>query len=212
MRMRNVKNKKEILEKSSYVIENPCDYKGNWKSLFGNDNPIYIEIGPGKCQFIYNMAKKYPNINFIGIERIDSVLAFGVEKLECKEKLGNLFLINYDAFKIDSLFDKEIDHILLNFSDPWPKKRHEKRRLTSFCFLEKYDIIFKSDRRITFKTDNKDLFEYSIISLSNYGYKIEDISLDLHKRETQDNVLTEYEEKFSSRGYNIYYLKAVKNI
>lgn len=129
MRMRNVKNKKEILEKSSYVIDNSCDYKGNWKSLFGNDNPIYIEIGPGKCQFIYNMAKKYPNINFIGIERIDSVLAFGVEKLECKEKLGNLFLINYDAFKIDSLFDKEIDHILLNFSDPWPKKRHEKRRL-----------------------------------------------------------------------------------
>ena len=212
MRMRNVKNKKEILEKSSYVIDDPVDYKGNWKSLFGNDNPIYIEIGPGKCQFIYNMAKKYPDINFIRIERIDSVLAFGVEKIECKEKLGNLFLMNYDAFKIEALFDKEIDHILLNFSDPWPKKRHEKRRLTSFCFLEKYDIIFKGDRKITFKTDNKALFEYSIISLSNYGYKIEDISLDLHKREDLDNVLTEYEEKFSSKGCNIYYLKGVKNI
>ena len=212
MRMRNIKNKKEILEKSNYVIEDPTINKGKWKQIFKNDNPIHLEIGTGKCKFIYNMAKQNKNINFIGIERIDTVLAFGVKELEKLEKLDNLVLFNYDALKLDSVFDKEIDEIYLNFSDPWPKKRHEKRRLTSYCFLEKYDIIFTSDKKITMKTDNKDLFEYSIVSLTNYGYKIEDISLDLHKREDIKNVKTEYEEKFSKKGYNIYYLKGVKNI
>lgn len=212
MRIRNIKNKDKILEKSNYVIKNPLEYKGCWQKYFKNKNPIYLEIGTGKCKFIYEMAKKNPDINFIGIERIDTVLAYGVRELEKLEILGNLVLINYDANNIDSLFYKEIDMVFLNFSDPWPKKRHEKRRLTSFSFLEKYDIIFSSDRKIMFKTDNKELFEYSIISLTTYGYKIVDISLDLHKDKDFDNVMTEYEKKFSSKGDKIYMLKAVKDI
>ncbi len=212
MRIRNIKNKDKILEKSNYVIKNPLEYKGCWQKYFKNKNPIYLEIGTGKCKFIYEMAKKNPDINFIGIERIDTVLAYGVRELEKLEILGNLVLINYDANNIDSLFNKEIDMVFLNFSDPWPKKRHEKRRLTSFSFLKKYDIIFSSDRKIMFKTDNKELFEYSIISLTTYGYKIVDISLDLHKDKDFDNVMTEYEKKFSSKGDKIYMLKAVKDI
>lgn len=212
MRIRNIKNKDKILEKSNYVIKNPLEYKGCWQKYFKNKNPIYLEIGTGKCKFIYEMAKKNPDINFIGIERIDTVLAYGVRELEKLEILGNLVLINYDANNIDSLFYKEIDMVFLNFSDPWPKKRHEKRRLTSFSFLKKYDIIFSSDRKIMFKTDNKELFEYSIISLTTYGYKIVDISLDLHKDKDFDNVMTEYEKKFSSKGDKIYMLKAVKDI
>lgn len=212
MRIRNIKNKDKILEKSNYVIKNPLEYKGCWQKYFKNKNLIYLEIGTGKCKFIYEMAKKNPDINFIGIERIDTVLAYGVRELEKLEILGNLVLINYDANNIDSLFYKEIDMVFLNFSDPWPKKRHEKRRLTSFSFLKKYDIIFSSDRKIMFKTDNKELFEYSIISLTTYGYKIVDISLDLHKDKDFDNVMTEYEKKFSSKGDKIYMLKAVKDI
>ena len=129
MRIRNIKNKDKILEKSNYVIKNPLEYKGCWQKYFKNKNPIYLEIGTGKCKFIYEMAKKNPDINFIGIERIDTVLAYGVRELEKLEILGNLVLINYDANNIDSLFNKEIDMVFLNFSDPWPKKRHEKRRL-----------------------------------------------------------------------------------
>ena len=212
MRIRNIKNKKEILENCCYVISNPTEYKGKWNTYFKNDNPIYLEIGTGKCTFIYEMAKKYPNINFIGVERIDTVLAFGVKDLENEERLNNLVLMNYDAERIYDLFDKEIDELFLNFSDPWPKKRHEKRRLTSIGFLEKYDIKFSSDRVINFKTDNRELFEFSLISLSNYGYKFEDLSLDLHSKLDFDNVMTEYERKFSSRGFKIYMVKARKNI
>ena len=212
MRVRNLKNKVEILTSSSYYIKSPIEYKGKWNKLFKNNNPIHIEIGTGKCKFIYEKALKNPDINFIGIERIDTVLAIGIKELKEKEKLTNLFLINYDAEKIDDLFIKEIDQIYLNFSDPWPKKRHEKRRLTSFNFLSKYDIIFKGEKLIEFKTDNEDLFLYSIVSLTNYGYKIVDISLDLHKKTDFDNIVTEYENKFSNKGFKIKYLKAVKSI
>ena len=212
MRIRNIKDKDKILGESNYVIKNPARYKGKWKNYFKNDKPIYLEIGTGKCKFIYEMAKNNPNINFIGIERIDTVLAYGVKELKKLEILGNLVLINYDAKDVDLLFYKEIDKVFLNFSDPWPKKRHEKRRLTSFSFLKKYDIIFVSDREIMFKTDNRELFEYSVLSFSNYGYKIVDISLDLHKRLDIFNIMTEYEEKFSSKGSKIYMLKVVKNI
>ena len=210
MRVRNIKNKKEILDSSSYVIDNPCSYKGKWKELFKNDNKINLEIGTGKCSFIYEMAKMNPNINFIGIEKVDTVLAFGAKELELLPHLNNLYLINYDASKIDEIFDKEINTIYLNFSDPWPKARHEKRRLTNFRFLEKYDIIFLGDKNIIMKTDNKSLFEYSIVSLSNFGYKITDLSLDLHKKEDYNNIMTEYEKKFSSKGFPIYMLSAVK--
>lgn len=209
MRIRNIKNKKEILDSSKYFINNPSEYKGKWNELFSNPNKICVEIGPGKCTFIYEMAKLYPNINFIGIEKIDTVLAYGIKDMESKEFLSNLFLINYDAFNIDELFDSEIDTLYLNFSDPWPKARHEKRRLTNFRFLEKYDIIFVSDKKIIMKTDNVSLFEYSVVSLSKYGYKIIDLSLDLHSKEDYNNIMTEYEKKFSSKGCKIYMLEAV---
>ena len=212
MRTRNIKDKNIILSNSDYIIANPDNYKGKWHSLFGNSNPICLEIGTGKCSFIYEIAIQNPNINYIGIERIDTVLALGVKNIEKKDKINNLYLINYDALKIDSIFDKEIDTLYLNFSDPWPKKRHEKRRLTSFRFLEKYDIMFKSDNKIVMKTDNKELFEYSVVSLSNYGYKIIDLSLDLHSKEDYNNIMTEYEIKFTRKGCKIYMLSAVKKI
>ena len=210
MRVRNLKNKKEILDNSKYVVKNPIDYKGKWSSCFNNSNPIHLEIGSGRCKFIYEMAKQNPEINFIGIERIDTVLAYGIKELEDKPFLKNLYLINYDALKIDDIFKNEIDILYLNFSDPWPKSRHEKRRLTNFRFLEKYDIMFIGDKKIIMKTDNMSLFEYSVVSLSNYGYKITDLSLDLHKKEDYNNIMTEYEEKFSKKGCKIYMLSAVK--
>ncbi len=210
MRVRNLKNKKDILENSNYFIKNPEKYKGKWNKLFGNKNQINVEIGSGKCKFIYEIASKNPDKNYIGIERIDTVLALGIKEISKLPKLNNLRLINYDAYNVDSIFDKEINTLYLNFSDPWPKKRHAKRRLTNFRFLQKYDIMFSSDRKIIFKTDNKDLFEYSIISLSDYGYKIKDISLDLHSRDDKNNITTEYEKKFSSKGFKIYMLNAVK--
>src|SRR5574344_2341863 len=150
MRVRNLKNKKEVLDGSCYVVSNPEKYKNKWKECFGNDNPISLEIGTGKCTFIYEMAKRNPNVNYIGLERIDSVLAYGIKEIESLEKLNNLVLINYDALELEKLFNNEIDEAFLNFSDPWPKKRHEKRLLTSFSFLEKYDIIFLSDRKLMF--------------------------------------------------------------
>ena len=212
MRVRNIKNKVQILKNSNYVIDDPSLYKGKWDTLFKNNNKINVEIGTGKCSFIYEIARQNPNINFIGIERIDTVLALGIKELESKPFLDNLFLINYDAFKIDDIFDKEVDTLYLNFSDPWPKKRHEKRRLTNFRFLKKYDIMFLSDKKIIMKTDNRELFEYSVVSLSNYGYKINDLSLDLHSKEDYNNIMTEYENKFSRKGYKIYMLSASKSV
>ena len=212
MRVRNIKNKVQILKNSNYVIDDPSLYKGKWDTLFKNNNKINVEIGTGKCSFIYEMARQNPNINFIGIERIDTVLALGIKELESKPFLDNLFLINYDAFKIDDIFDKEVDTLYLNFSDPWPKKRHEKRRLTNFRFLKKYDIMFLSDKKIIMKTDNRELFEYSVVSLSNYGYKINDLSLDLHSKEDYNNIITEYEDKFSRKGCKIYMLSASKSV
>ncbi len=209
MLIRNIKNKKERLDTSKYIINNPLEHRGKWNDLFGNSNKICVEIGPGKCFFIYEMAKLNPDINFIGIEKIDTVLAYGIKEMENKDFLPNLFLINYDAFKIDEIFDSEIDTLYLNFSDPWPKKRHEKRRLTHFRFLEKYDIIFVSDKKIVMKTDNTSLFEYSVVSLSKYGYKIIDLSLDLHAKEDYNNIMTEYEKKFAKKGCKIYMLSAV---
>lgn len=211
MRIRNIKDKEKILTNSKYILKD-YNLKGKWKEKFKNNNPICVEIGTGKCSFIYEMAYNNPNINYIGIERIDTVLALGIKEIEKRPHLNNLYLINYDALKVEEIFDHEIDTIYLNFSDPWPKKRHEKRRLTNFRFLKKYDIMFTSDSKIILKTDNESLFEYSIISLTKFGYKINDISLDLHKRVDYNNVMTEYEKKFSSKGCKIYMLNASKNV
>ena len=208
MRLKNIKGAKEIVEKSDYVIKNPESYQGNFKKIFDNNNPIHIEIGTGKGDFIINMAKTYPEINFIGIEKYESVLCKAVNKLE-NENINNLKLISIDAINIDKIFKNEIDILYLNFSDPWPKKRHAKRRLTSEIFLQKYDLIFKNKNNIIMKTDNQALFEYSIMSFVDFGYKINNISLDFHKTE-EFNIQTEYERKFSSKGFRIYKIDVYK--
>ena len=208
MRLRNVKGASKRIEQSPYIINNYKDYKGNFSSLFLNNNPINIEIGMGKGLFIINMAKNNPDINYIGIEKFDSVMVRAIEKLE-SENIPNLKLIKMDAEKIDEIFNQEIDKVYLNFSDPWPKDRHEKRRLTSKIFLNKYDKIFKSLKNIVFKTDSRKLFEYSLKSFTDYGYQIKTISLDLHNDEIP-NVETEYEIKFSSKGYPIYMVDVIK--
>ncbi len=204
MRIRNVKNKEEILDNCSFLLNNPKEYKGKFKELFNNDNPIYLEIGMGKGQFIYQNAKKYKDINFIGIERFDSIMAKAILKME---KLDNLTLIKYDANLIDDLFDHEIDKIYLNFSDPWPKNRHENRRLTSKLFLEKYKNIFKDKERIEVRTDNRDFFLYSVESLGDMGYLLNDISFNY---QSPDLIMTEYESKFRGKGANIYHFFAEK--
>ncbi len=204
MRIRNVKNKEEILDNCSFLLNNPKEYKGKFKELFNNDNPIYVEIGMGKGQFIYQNAKKYKDINFIGIERFDSIMAKAILKME---KLDNLILIKYDANLIDDLFDHEINKIYLNFSDPWPKNRHENRRLTSKLFLEKYKNIFKDKERIEVRTDNRDFFLYSVESLGDMGYLLNDVSFNY---QSPDLIMTEYESKFRGKGANIYHFFAEK--
>jgi len=176
--------------------------------LFGNNKPVYLEIGMGKGRFIIENAKRYPEINFIGVEMFDSVLVRAIESIT--EEIPNLKFIKMDATYIEDVFDKDIDLLYLNFSDPWPKNRHEHRRLTSDRFLKRYDSIFKKDKKIIMKTDNRHLFEFSLISLTNYGYKMEELSLDLHKDDMPDNIETEYEEKFSSKGFPIYRVYAKK--
>ena len=203
MRLRNVKGAKEIIDNSPYIIKNPNDYRGNYQKIFENNNPIHIEIGMGKGDFIIENAKKYPNINFIGIEKFDSVIVRAVQKLE-NEEIPNLKLIKIDANEIDDVFDKEISVIYLNFSDPWPQARHAKRRLSSEIFLNKYDSVFIDKKRIIMKTDNRKLFEYSIKSFTDYGYKIEDISLNLYEDDIKNNIPTEYETRFHNRGCLIY--------
>ena len=208
MRIRNLANASEIVSNSKYLIENPEVYRDKWQSVFKNNNPICLEVGTGKGNFIIDMAIKNPCVNFVGLEKYTSVIARALQKCE-DLKLDNLVFINGDALNLDKWFNKEIDTIYLNFSDPWPKKRHAKRRLTSEIFLSLYDKVFKDTCKIVQKTDNTILIESSIISLSNYGYKIEDISLDLW---STDKVYseTEYEHKFRLQGDKIYYLRAVK--
>lgn len=209
MRLRNVKGAKEIIESSNYVVLDYKKYRGNYNKLFKNNNPIYVEIGMGKGKFIIDNAMKYPNINFIGIEKYDSVVVRAIQKLEDKD-IPNLKIIRMDALEITDVFDKEVSRIYLNFSDPWPKDRHEHRRLSSDIFLKKYDLIFKDNKNIVMKTDNRNLFEYSVKSFVNYGYKINDISLDLHQANYPDNIMTEYEEKFVSKGNPIYMIDVSK--
>lgn len=210
MRLRNIKNKKEIIENSKYIILNPKEYKGKWNDLFGNNNPIYIEIGMGKGKFIIENAMKYKNINFIGIEKYDTVIAKALKKAE-NYKIKNLKLIRIDAKELNDVFNKEIDLIYLNFSDPWPKERHQKRRLTHKNFLKIYDELFRKDKCIILKTDNKSLFEYSVCSFSNYGYIIKNINVDLHNSDENDIITTEYEDKFVNNGNIIYKVMCIKN-
>ena len=179
MRLKNVKGAKERIEISKYIIKDPVSLKGKYKTLFKNKKPIHLEIGTGKGDFLIGMAMKYPDINFLGIEKYDSVLVRAIEKVDELE-LNNIFFIREDAFIVDDMFDHEIEKLYLNFSDPWPKERHAKRWLTSPIFLKKYDSIFKKGKEIQMKTDNRKLFEYSLISLTNNGYVINEMNLDLY--------------------------------
>lgn len=211
MRLRKVKNAKERLEidNNPFFIPEPENNKGIWNKIFNNDNPIHIEIGCGKGQFISTLAKLNPNINYIAIEKFDSVLLRCLEKV-IDSGLTNLKLCVMDAAMITNYFtESEVKRIYLNFSDPWPKKHHAKRRLTSPLFLEQYSHILDKKGEIFFKTDNRGLFEYSLESISNNGYSISNISLDLHKdlEKYPDNITTEFEDKWSKLG-PIYRLEA----
>ncbi len=208
MRLRKVKNAKEIIDNCPYIISNPDKYKGKFSHIFNNNNEIHLEIGMGKGQFIYEMALKYPNINFIGVEKYESVLVRAVEKIMTRP-LENLRLINIDAKNLNNVFDHELSCIYLNFSDPWPKKRHELRRLTSKNFLEIYEKLFKGQKRIIQKTDNIILFASSLKNLNNFGYYFEKVSLDLANTDIF-NIETEYEQKFKNLGFKINYLEATK--
>lgn len=195
------------MNNSLYLVKDPFSYKGRWKEYFGNENPIYIEIGMGKGKFIIENAKTYPNINFIGIEKYDSVIAKGLQKIP--DDLSNLAMIRADALDIDQIFEREIERIYLNFSDPWPKNRHHLRRLSSKVFLDKYDKIFKGDANIQMRTDNRDLYIYSLVSFSEHGYILKKISFDLHQDESP-LITTEYEDKFTKDNLPIYYVECFR--
>ena len=207
MRLRNLKDKDVLLDNCDYLIRNPKDYKGNWHSLFGNNHDICLEIGMGKGDFIYEMARIHSDVNFVGIEKYSNVLARAIKKYP--KGLANLKIINLDALQLPEVFGKEIDTIYLNFSDPWPKVRHQDRRLTSEVFLNVYDALFKDRKRIVMKTDNLGLLASSLVSLSNHGYVLRKVVFDLHNSDIP-NVCTEYEKKFSSQGIKINYLEALK--
>ena len=210
MRVRNRKGATELLESNpQYVVLNPADAKGQWQELFGNNHPIHIEVGSGKGAFITGMAKANPNINYIGIDIQKSVLSYALDKVLATD-VPNIKLLWVDGSDLTNYFaDGEIDRLYLNFSDPWPKKRHEKRRLTYKSFLDTFKQILPEKGEVHFKTDNRGLFEYSLVSFSQYGMKLKGVWLDLHASDCEGNVLTEYEQKFSSKGQVIYRVEAV---
>ncbi len=204
MRLRNITGSREVIADSKYVVQEDLQptCPGTWKAIFGNENPIHIEIGMGKGKFIHTMAKLHPEINYVGIEKYSSVLLRALQKME-QEELPNLKFLRMDAEDITKVFGAgEVDKIYLNFSDPWPKDRHAKRRLPSREFLARYNVILKQDARLEFKTDNRPLFDFAVEELEPAGWKAEVITYDLHSDEAlvEGNVMTEYEEKFSSMG------------
>ncbi|RSI03974.1 tRNA (guanosine(46)-N7)-methyltransferase TrmB [Streptococcus sanguinis] len=209
MRVRNRKGATELLEAHpQYVILNPADAKGRWQEIFGNDHPIHIEVGSGKGAFVSGMAKANPEINYIGIDIQKSVLSYALDKVLATD-VPNIKLLWVDGSDLTDYFEEgEIDRLYLNFSDPWPKKRHEKRRLTYQSFLATYQQILPENGEIHFKTDNRGLFEYSLVSFSQYGMKLKGVWLDLHASDFEDNVLTEYEQKFANKGQVIYRVEA----
>lgn len=208
MRLRNIKNASERLAQNERdFVVNPKEFRGKWHTLFNNNNPIHIEIGMGKGQFLTQLAQLNPDINYIGIEKFSSVLLRASEKLELMD-LNNVKIFNIDALLLNEIFaEGEISRIYLNFSDPWPKNAHAKRRLTSNRFLPIYENILDKDGEIHFKTDNRLLFEFSLESMNNYGMSLSNISLDLHNSNFENNIMTEYEERFSKFG-PIYRLEA----
>ena len=208
MQYNKIKNADKIITKSNYLITDPEKYKNNWHSLFNNNNPINLELGMGRGEFIINMALKYPNINFIGIELSKDQLVMPIEKLRTM-KIPNLKIINMDAHDIAKVFGKEIDTIYLTFSEPWPKKIDERKRFTHENYLRIYDKIFKKNKHIILKTDNKGLFAYSLETLSQYWYSFDRVSLDLHHDENPiPNIMTDFEKQYYKENRPIYYLDA----
>lgn len=213
MRLRKVKNASEVISQNSdIVLVNPVELKGKWRSYFKNDNPIYIEIGMGKGKFILEHARRNPEINYIGIEKEQSVIIRAVEK-QIEARCENLVLVHFDATNICDIFSEaEVSKIYLNFSDPWPKSKHSKRRLTYPSFLENYKNILTSDGDIELKTDNRKLFEYSLVSLNNLKMNFLEVNLDLHtpheNEEKVEIITTEYEDRFVQMNHPIYYIKA----
>lgn len=209
MRVRNRKGATELLEANpQYVILNPTEAKGKWHEIFGNNYPIHVEVGSGKGAFISGMAKAHPKINYIGIDIQKSVLSYALDKVLATD-VPNIKLLWVDGSDLTNYFENgEIDRLYLNFSDPWPKKRHEKRRLTYKSFLDTFKWILPDHGEIHFKTDNRGLFEYSLVSFSQYGMKLNSVWLDLHASDFEDNVMTEYEQKFANKGQVIYRVEA----
>lgn len=216
MRLRNIPRAAEIVGNHKMVIKKPKDYKGKWVEVFGNNNPIHMEIGMGKGQFITRKAMENPEINYIGIERYTSVLLRALEKFDGamkegevgtqSQELNNLRFICMDARELPEVFgEEEVSKLYLNFSDPWPKSRHGKRRLTSKEFLKRYESILKKQGKLEFKTDNVDLFSFSLWQIEESGWQLEASTKDLHQDELlcQNNIMTEYEEKFSGEGMKI---------
>ena len=201
MRLRNVKGSRETIAANEFALKNPEQYKGKWNEVFEQNLPIHIEIGMGKGQFLMKMAELHPDIHYIGIEKYSSVLVRALEKIE-ENPLPNIHFIRMDAENITQVFEKgEVEQIYLNFSDPWPKDRHAKRRLTSRQFLERYDNILKDNGKIIFKTDNRALFDFSLEEVKEAGWSVELCTFDLHHSEyLEGNVMTEYEEKFVKKG------------
>ena len=221
MRLRNVKGARERIQASDFTLNEDSEtllyeHKGKWNEIFGNANPIHIEIGMGKGQFITELARRNPDINYIGIEKFSSVLIRAIERLENApdyDSLTNLFFIRMDAENIEKVFEKnEIKRIYLNFSDPWPKERHAKRRLTSTRFLARYHGVLVPDGRIMFKTDNRELFDFSLEQIEEAGWTLDQVTFDLHHSEYQEgNIMTEYETRFSAQGKPICRLEAYRN-
>ena len=210
MRLRNKPWAKDALAAHpEMVIQDPTQWKGRWHERFGNNNPIHIEIGSGKGQFVSGMARQNPNINYIGIEIQESVLVVALEKALSAD-VPNLQLLHVNGGQVTDYFeDGEVDQIYLNFSDPWPKKRHAKRRLTHESFLVGYEKVLPPFGELHFKTDNRGLFEYSLASFSQFGLVLKQVWLDLHQVEFPGNVMTEYEEKFSAKGHPIYRVEVI---
>ena len=206
MRLRNITGSREMIAESRFVVHEPQEYKGRWRELFGNDHPLRIEIGMGKGRFIMDLARMHPEINYVGIEKYSSVLLRGIQKMET-DPLPNLYFIRMEAEEIADVFGREeVERIYLNFSDPWPKDRHAKRRLPSREFLKRYDEILVRDGVIEFKTDNEDLFRFALEEIAPAGWRLLQMTEDLHHDEKMlaGNVMTEYEEKFSALGNPIY--------
>lgn len=209
MRLRNIPGAELALREYPTFVDNPGSYKGRWRERFGNDNPVHIEIGCGKGRFIHTLAERHPDVNFIAVELKAEVVLRAVQRSEYRE-IPNLAFVQFDAAALTDLFaDHEISRIYLNFSDPWPKTRHAKRRLTYAKFLNTYRQVLKPDGEIHLKTDNENLFEFSLNQFANEWFKLRHISFDLHQSKlAENNVMTEYEERFSSRGQRIYRVEA----